>query len=755
MSSTVAIPRRRFELKEVSMSQSTQATQKQRFLQLSTPLGDDALLLNSFTGREEMSRPFVFHLDMLSHDERIQPEALVGKDVTITLKYEGDGAKPKHFSGFISRFTAGSRESGFRRYHAEMVPWLWFLTRTSDCRIFDHLSVPEIVERVFTDFGFSEFEVGEIKEEHPELKYCVQYRETAFNFVSRLLEQEGIFYYFRHDNGKHTMVLADQPGAYKDLEPKTVELDYTFDSVERVERLTSFEHDYEFTSGRWAQTDYSFVNFPARSSAHPSNYLKTEANSVVGWHGAKKYEMFDYPGEYKEGEVGKKYTKTRMEEEEMAHDRVRGAGSCHSFAIGGKFELVKHDCRGEENKKYVLTSIQHSASEPSSYMGNGSGGGGYSNSFIAIPDHVPFRPARITPKPVVHGTQTAVVVGPKGEEIYTDKYGRVRVQFFWDRRNQRDENSSRWIRVSQPSAGMGWGSMFIPRVGQEVVVSYLEGDPDHPLITGVVYNAEQMPAYQLPENKTMSYMKTNSSEGGDGYNELRFEDKKDKEQIFIHAERNLDVRVKNDSFERVVNDRHLVVGIEKDGKGKGSQYEMVYGDQHNAVNGFQREYVRGNVDVRIGDDDSEDPPSNRQTQITGDDRTAIQGKQTLEVGEDSQRIIFGSDSETVRLDKKVLVNKNYDFEAKEVVTFKAGQTLVIEAGQQISFKVGGHFVDISSAGVAISGKMVMLNSGGKPADGAAIVDPKVPAEIKPPYPEAAKKADKSKSGKKSAPDSLN
>jgi len=721
-------------------------TQERRTLGIETPLGRDALLLASFSGHEEMSRLFSYRLEVVSQRDFIAPQDIVGKSVTFHACL-ADGT-PRYFHGFVSRFSAGSREAGIRRYEAEVVPWLWFLTRTSDCRIFQNKTVPEIIQQVFSDLKFSDFETSEIKGKHDRWEYCVQYRETDFNFVSRLMEQEGIFYYFRHDKSRHVLVLADQKGAYKDCPQKEVQYEYTYGPLALEDRLTGWEHHYTYVSGKWAQTDYNFEEHPARGEPTPSNLLMATEQATVQLDKIGQYEIYDYPGEYPTKPVGQNYTKIRMEEEELGFDVIRGTSRCKTFTPAGKFKITKHDYKEEEGKTYVVTAIQHNASEPTQ-LGQESGeGADYSNTFHCIPASVTFRPQRITPKPVIQGSQTAVVVGPKGEEIWPDKYGRVKVQFFWDREGKRDDKTSCWIRCAQPSAGKGWGSMFIPRIGQEVVVSYLEGDPDHPLITGVVYNADQMPAYPLPDEKTKSYVKTNSSKGGDGYNELRFEDKKDKEQIFIHAQRNMDERVNANSMENVGGDRHLIVGGEKDGQKSGDQLEMVYRDKHLKVHRNQSAHVGGDMQLLVGGIDG---PGNQDIVIKATKKELIEKESHLHVKSNRCEKIDADQSLTVGNNQQEKVGMKHALEAGQEIHLKSGMKVVIEAGMQLTIKGPGGFVDIGPAGVTIQGTLVNINSGGAAGAGSGS-SPTAAQDAKEAKPTEPTPADDSKTGQKSAPD---
>jgi type VI secretion system secreted protein VgrG len=720
--------------------------QAKRLLTLKTPLGEDALELASFTGREEMSRLFRFELTMISDKNSIAADQIVGKNVTFGVKLPDDS--PRHFNGFVSRFQAGDEDrQGRRNYRAEVVPWLWFLSLTADCRIFQNMSVKEIIEKIFQDLGFNDYQTSQIKGNHPKREYCVQYHETDFNFVSRLMEEEGIFYFFKHEDGKHTLVMADQTGAYADCKEKEVDYPRDVGSRDVKDHLTHWEHRYEFQTGKWSQTDYNFIEQPARSEKTPSNLLMAKQATKVNLANIQKYEIYDYPGGYEKKDQGDALTKIRMEESETGYDTVDAASKCRTFTIGGKFKVKKHRSSSEEGKSYVITYIEHSATEPGSYETGELFGEDYFNSFTCIPDSVTFRPARITPKPMIVGSQTAVVVGPAGEEIWPDKYGRVKVQFYWDREGKRDDKTSCFIRCAQSSAGKGWGSMFIPRIGQEVVVSYLEGNPDRPLISGVVYNAEQMPPYTLPDEKTKSYIKTNSSKGGEGYNELRFEDKKGSEQIFVHGQKDMDVRVIHDSRENIGNDRHQIVGGEKDGNKVGFLFEEVYIDKYLKVHRNRSEQIGGDMLLRVGGIDGD---GNQDIVIDGVKKELIEKESHLHVKRDLMEKIDGGQSLTVGGDLQEKVGKNYALEAAMAVHVKAGMTLVVEAGTQLTFKVGGNFIDINPAGVFIQGTMVMINSGGAPGVGAG-ANPAAPTDPAVAAPPAPRPADDSKTGQKSTP----
>lgn len=666
-------------------------TQDNRLIAVETPLGKDALLLQGFSGREAMSRLFSFQLDLASEKDSINFGSIIGQNVNIRVSLADK--TDRFFNGYVSRFSQSGSDSRFTHYQMEIVPWLWFLTRVADCRIFQNKSIPEIIQQVFKDRGFTDYKLSLTGSYDPR-EYCVQYRETDFNFISRLMEQYGIFYFFEHHKGKHTLVLGDSKSVHQPC-PKQATAHYALEAGPRAyeDFVTAWQMEQELRTGKYSHTDYNFET--------PNSNLFADEPTVVSVGGNSKFEIYDYPGEYLNRGQGKTLASVRMQEEETSHLVVIGSSGCRAFTPGYKFTLQDH-YRKDMNKGYVLTEVQHHASMGSSYTtGDHSVGEVYSNHFTCIPDSVPFRPARVTPKPFVQGPQTALVVGKSGEEIWVDKYGRVLVQFYWDRIGKKDEKSSCWIRVSQPWAGKNWGAMWIPRMGQEVIVDFLEGDPDRPLITGRVYNADQDIPYALPAHQTVSTFKSRSSKGGgaDNYNEIRFEDKKGSEQVFINAEKDMDLRVENDSREFVGNNRSLIVT--KD------QLEEVDGDKHSKVKGKHVEEVDGNQSLTV----------------KGDQKVKISGGQSIDVG--------------TTLNEKI--GQTWASEAGQTIHIKSGMTLVIEAGVQLSLKGAGGFVDIGPSGVSIQGTMVLINSGGAAGSGPG---------ASPQSPESPKAPDKADDGTK-------
>ena len=675
-------------------------TQDGRLMSISTPLGKDFMLINRFTAHEGLSQLFSFDVELL-HEETdagysptaVDPKSLIGQAVTIFIESE-DGAK-REFTGMVNKFSQGNRDVRFSYYYISVVPHVWLLTQKSQSRIFQQMSVPDILKKVFAGFQVKH----ELQERYEPRNYCVQYRETDFDFASRLMEEEGIYYYFEHKDGMHQMIVADTPQSHRDCPTKStipffVNLGTTDETF--IGSISTFLSDYKMQIGKVTLWDYNFQL--------PTNKLDLEQPSRFSFGDSLKLEMYDYPGGYarkydgidkgggeQAGELNKIFNdrqasvKKTMDALDAQVTTATANSDCCAITAGYRFTLSQHP-NSSVNKQYTILTATHEAEQNPSYVSNEGATDPYTNSFTCITHGAgqpPFRPLPKTPKPIVQGSQTAVVVGPAGEEIFTDKYGRVKVQFNWDRDGKVNESSSCWVRVAQTWAGNKWGTMFIPRIGMEVLVHFLEGNPDQPIITGCVYNPQTMPPYTLPDEKTKSTIKSNSSKGGGGFNEFRFEDKKGSEQIFIHAEKNQDIRVKNDCMETILRDRHLIV--------ENDQYEKVKYDKHQQIGGDHNEKVGGTKSRKIGSDLQEN------------------------------------------------VGNNYALEAGTGVHIKAGMSAVIEAGTNVTMKVGGNFVSISPAGVTISGTMVLINSGGAAGSGAG---------CNPEAPKDPKEADKAEPGQR-------
>ena len=688
-------------------------SQDNRLIAISTPLEKDDLLLESFSAQEKISGLFNIQLELLAENETEIPfEKLLGQEATVELRLAQN--RKRFFSGIISRFSQGTRDTVFTRYRAELVPKFWLLTRSAQSRIFpgnsSPLSVPQILEKVLESIAPTFDWAGNYEPRN----YCVQYRETDFNFASRLMEEEGMHYFFKYGPNKHEMIVTDKTQTHPDVDsPNQVVFDTGATTPLKPDRVFAWSKTQELRAELYRLWDYSFQlpgnNLEAFKETVDSiavggavHQLKLDAN--------KQVEIYDYPGEYAQrfdgidkagGEApqelqkistdsngkadNKRTVEIRMESEAVPSLIIRGASTCGQFLPGHNFTLQRHF---SANGDYMLTSVQHYASVGSAYRTGDSSGSHYQNTFTCIPAKLAFRPLRLTPKPTIQGTQTAVVVGPSGKEIFTDKYGRVKVQFHWDREGQNDPDSSCWIRVGQIWAGKRWGASFWPRVGQEVIVAFEEGDPDQPVIVGSLYNADQMPPYlgegPDPKHKNdnkVSGIKSNTTPGGQGYNEIRFDDTKDKEQIFIHAQRSMDVRVGGSYTTTAGGSVNFTNGgVDKNGNKYGDCKQLVNKDYH--------------------------------LHVKGDSFVMTDGKESHIVGGDAFDWYRASHRTTVA-SEEFLEAPTIIHEGGQTISLKA-PTIILDAGQKVSIKGPGGYILIDSAGVTISGTIVKINCPGSP-----------------------------------------
>jgi len=672
-------------------------------MRLTTPLGSDALLLTDLTVREGISQLFQIHVDAIAPNEQdVAFDKLLGQEASIEMLLPKE-KKKRFFHGIVARVGQGGRDETFTTYRLEIVPRFWLLTRRWNSRIFQQMSVPDILKKVLPGLDVT-FEIQGTFEPRD---YCVQYRESDFNFASRLMEEEGIYYFFKHTQSGHNMVVANTPQSHSDMpEQSTVIFDELGGGNREEMRAFSWGKLQELRSGKYTLFDHSFELPDKHLDADRTIIDSVEVGTVthklkVG--GNDQMEIFDFPGEYAQRFDGidpngverpsdlqkifqdnKRTVAVRMEQEAVPGLIIQGSSNCRNFTAGHKFTLDRHF---NANGSYILTAVTHVARQG----GFRSDGGNfeYSNNFVCIPAALPFRPQRTSLKPVIQGTQTAVVVGPPNEEIFTDKYGRVKVQFHWDREGKKDVNSSCWVRVGQASAGTQWGSFFWPRIGHEVLVAFLEGDPDSPIIVGSVYNFNNMPPYTLPGHNTRSGIKTRSTlKGNDqNFNEIRFEDKKGSEEIYIHAETNLNTVVEN-------NETHKVGFSKKD---KGDQTVEVFNNQTLKVGTAQSS--QGNQTVEIWKD--------RDVTIkTGNDTLLIeQGNMsvTLSMGNQDTKLKMGNQSTTLDMG-----NLNTTLKMGNQTTKLDLGASSTEAMQAIEFKVGQSSIKIDQMGVTIKGMMVKV-----------------------------------------------
>jgi type VI secretion system secreted protein VgrG len=784
---------------------------------MTTPLGEDKLLLVSFTGQEGLSQLFNFQLTAVApSDKPIAFESLLGKSVTVSVTDAAN--KTRFINGICNRVGQGTSDEVFTSFVIDIVPKLWLLTRKAGSKIFQQMSVPDILLQVLKGVDIS----NEISGTFEKRDYCVQYRETDYNFACRLMEEEGIYYYFKHDKGVHTMVLGNTPTSHAPL-PNGATVNFQQFGLSgpapAAGRIFSWVKRQEIRSGVYTLRDQCFElahnPLEATKKIQPTVTVGSVSHSLTAGNNSG-FELYDWPGEYaqrfdginrgggdQDAELKKVFkdkdrtVELRMQQEAVPALVVQGAGDCVRLTSGHQFVLATTDADKtaklmKAEGKYVLTAVTHLASQ-GSYLSQNSEFR-YQNTFTAIPLELPYRPLRDTPKPVVQGLQSAVVVGAAGKEIDIDKYGRVKVQFHWDRDGKSDDSSSCWVRVAQVWAGKRWGASFWPRIGQEVVIAFQEGDPDQPLIIGSVYNSDQMPPYlgagldsKHKNDPNISGIKSNSTLGGSGYNEWRFDDTKDKQQFFLHAERDYDLRVKNESRTRILSNSHVDIGgTDKNGKKVGDLREHVYQDRHTTIERNQVENIKGNLQLLIGGGDGDN--GNVDMHAKKDVKETIDGERHLHVKKDVKETLDGNLDQHVKKDVKETldgdrhlhvkknrnvkvdtnesltvggnqqhkVSQNHALDAGQAIHIKAGTTLILEAGTQLSLKVGGNFIDIGPAGVSIKGTMVMINSGGSAGSGAGS-SPTAPADAadatdaKDAAPTAPDQADDSASGLKSAP----
>jgi type VI secretion system secreted protein VgrG len=645
-------------------------------MEIVTPLGEDVLLFHGMNAREEMSRLFEYHLDLLSTKDDIALDDILGKNVTVTLGLpdEGDEEKTRYFNGYVTRFAQGGVHGRYRRYVATVRPWLWFLTRTSDCRIFQEMTVPDIIKSVFGDHGFADFKL-ELTGSYRTWTYCVQYRETDFNFVSRLMEQEGIAYYFRHTKGHNTLVLTDTTSKHTPTEGyEKLSFIATTEQVKPdSEHVSAWDFSREIQPGVYVHDDYDLER--------PSVELKT-SKVLPRKYSPSDYEVYDYPGEYIQRADGEQYASVRIDELGSQFEIAHAATNARGLTVGSLLTLEDHP-RADQNKEYLVVGANYQLTFDDYESLPEAAGTTYECTFVAMPGSQQFRPARQTPKPFVQGPQTAVVVGPGGEEIYTDKYGRVKVQFHWDRRGKKDDKSSCWIRVSHPWAGKGWGTIANPRIGQEVIVDFLEGDPDQPIITGRVYNAEQMPPYPLPANQTQSGMKSRSSKGGGAanFNEIRMEDKMGAEQVFIHAEKNQDIEVENDETHWVGHDRKKKIDHDETTLVMHDRTETVDNNETITIHGHRVEVVDKNETINIH--------QNRTETVDKDELIEIHGSRSITVSKTESATVALARTHTVGLNEAITVGGAQEISVGGLQAITVGAVQATTVGGSQSVTVGG------------------------------------------------------------------
>lgn len=685
---------------------------------VATTLGDDVLLFFSMAAREALSSPFLYEVEMLSEKDNIKLESLLGEPISIGL--ETRQGSYREFNGIVTDFAlVGQLGKTYARYRASVRPWLWMLTQRKNSRIFQKKTVLEVIKKIFSEHGYTEIHESLASDVYQKREFLVQYRETDFNFVSRIMEEEGIYYFFKHEKGKHTLNLCDSVTVHDPIKGYEEVPYYPKMEGERRER----DHvDTWFTQRRVRSRAYAAYDFNFEDPKEPMHGELAQNDKEAD----AQYEVYEYPGGFMQNKDGTEVAKMRLEELQADYEIVRGTGNARGLTPGAAFSLSGFP-RDDQNKQYLLVDVgyqihvsgyesgKHEAEPPD-----------YRVTFSAIPANKVFRPPRVTRKPRVEGPQTAFVVGKDGEDIWTDEYGRVKLQFHWDRDKKRNEEASCFVRVAQIWAGSGFGGIHLPRIGQEVIVDFLEGDPDRPIVTGRVYNKLNRVPYKLPDNQTQSGIKSRSTLKGteDNFNEIRFEDKKGEEEFHIQAEKNMTTLVKNDQTTTVQNNRSAGITA--------SDSVTVGGDRSLSVTGKRTVSVTKSNTETYSDTRTVTVTKTNDFTVTGAHTGTYKDKRTLTIkGPDSVTVQSVGKTNTVTGDYVNTASVKYQAKQGEnnellltgaqamlknqncSVTLNGG-TLTIEASEKIELKVGGNTITIGSDGtIGVTANTSVSLSGGK------------------------------------------
>ena len=669
-----------------------------RLVSVATQL-KDALEFSRLDGSDGLSRNGEYRVTVRSRRGDIQADELLGHPVSVVLTTPHAGTR--EFNGLAVGFYQTGQQGRYHHYLIVVRPWTWLLTRTSDCKIFQDKTLRQIIEAVLADHPYADFEF-QLTASYQPWTYCVQYRESDYNFITRLMEQEGMHFFFRHKNGKHTLVIADGAHAHA-AAADYASIAYHEPEAARArqdEGMRQWTHGSEIQPTRFTQRDFNFEKPRAdlQADARPARPLKHEYQA--------KLDVFDYPGEYTERAEGQRLAAIRVEEMRHQFDLFEGESNAAGLATGGLFRLSGHP-RSDQNQEYLIVGASYRVEE-SPAESELAQTELFSVRLTAIPSAQNYQAPRHTPKPIVQGPQTAIVVGKAGEEIHTDKYGRVKVQFHWDRYGTNDQNSSCWVRVSHPWAGKGWGMIAIPRIGQEVIVEFLEGDPDRPIITGRVYNADQMPPYALPGNMTQTGIKTRSTLGGGvaNFNEIRFEDKKGAEQLYIHAEKNQDIEVENDETHSVGNDRSKSIG--------NNETVSVGKDRTETVGQNEKISIGANRNLNVGANSATSIGANHSLSVGANESHDVGGNRSREVAKDESVDIGDNLSENVGKNVTVSIGENQSLSVGKDSKSQIGKKYYLEAGDEVILKTGDASITMKKDGtITIKGKDITVQGSGK------------------------------------------
>ncbi len=675
----------------------------------------ETLHVARFRGTEEMSALFAFEVEAVCESHEIAFGDVVGSAALLTLT-AADQRENRYVHGIVSEFEQGAEGKRLSLYRLVIVPEMWRLDQKQDFRIFQEMTTPDIIEKVVSDAGLSVSKLeNRLQGSYRTHEYRVQYRESDWSFILRLMEEEGIFCFFEHGESDHTLVLGDRQSAHTPiLGDKNLIFRPPMGAMIHSEHVSTFRYREAIRPGRVTLRDYDFKR--------PSLDLESDATGEKD----ERIEVYDYPGEYTEPGDGTSLATLRLEHWEAGRQTALAESGCMRLTVGHTFALTEH-ARGDFNRGYMLTRVEHQCVQP---VGDHSDVTmEYKNRFACMPDDKPFRPPHRTPKPKIYGVQTAIVVGPAGEEIYPDEHGRVKVQFHWDREGQRDEKSSCWIRVSQLWAGAGWGAMFIPRIGQEVVVDFLEGDPDQPLIVGRVYHGANVPPYRLPAEKTKSTIKSESSLGGGGYNELMFEDAKGNEEIYLHGQKDWTIKIENDKRQEVGHDETLDVGNDRTKTVGNNQSETVGANKSITVKGSHSETIALTESItvglmsthKVGGALSETVGAAKTSKVGGlfsqtvgaNMTVKVGGKLEQTIGGDFKEGVAGNLEQTVSGKSQLSVEENLTLEVGKDASEQVGKVKSINVGDQYTLEVGDGKLTIKKNGdIELSGKKLVIKGTG-------------------------------------------
>ena len=693
------------------------------------PLDEGVLLLETFQGKETLGTPYRYDLTLLSHDANIAVDKVLGQSLTVHIKL--DTGDVRYWNGIVTYFAKAGLAMKHTRYVAVLNPKLSLFDYTRDCRILFDEDAPTHATDVLGLRGFTDVQSGALQGSYRKREYTVQYRETDLNFVQRLLEEEGIYYFFKHEDDKHTLVMADSAGAHATVSgyEKILYLPKQRKQAREEEHFWSLSAAGSLYPGK-----FSVLRGYDYSKPRPGTALIEVKPSLAVQPGAD-FEDYDYPGGLSEKPDAEAEAAVRIEGDHVANTLIEVEGNTMGLGVGDLVKLRKPlSIEGEFNpfwdeadfdKEYLITAATYSISINQYETGDvAESDEPFKATYSLLDSQSPFHPARTAQKPRIEGPQTAIVVGPSGDEIYTDKFGRVKVQFDWDRLGKRDEKSSIWVRVAQVWAGKQWGGMHIPRLGHEVIVDFLDGDPDRPIVTGRVYNADNMPPYALPANMTQSGIKSRSSKGGtaSNFNELRFEDKKGSEEVYLQTEKDFNILVKNNETRTVGNDRVKTVenddtttignnrtetvGTNETISVHGNRTETVGGNESIAIAGGRTETVAKDETITIAGSRSETIAKNESFAIGGARSAAIGKNESVSIGGARQVDIAKNDTLTVGSSRSQSVGGSDQLQAAKKITFDSGEEILIKSGDaSITLKKDGTII--------LKGKDITLNASGK------------------------------------------